>query len=213
MLEHQIIDIGHARVSSEAASFSHLKRSHRKSSRSKLKKIIKTSHCCTCNLCMSQVLLSYDNYKVEKNRGKNVSRRRRRRRRKYFRVENGHFLMPITFFLERIWACGLREICSVGLQEQKNTTFIQIYYPEGRELDVRKWPWLLRLIYSTLAPRAPEVLGRGGTRYRGCWIRKFLKVFTLLQLMGSVCACKLGKHYNSLLYFSIWKRSVFTVCV
>ena len=136
MLEHQIIDIGHARVSSEAASFSRLKRSHRRSSRSKLKKIIKTSHCCICNLRMSQVSLSYDNSKVEKNRGKNVSRRRRRR--KYFRVENGHFLMPITFFLERIWACGLKEFCSVGLQEEKNTTFIQIYYPEGRELDVRK---------------------------------------------------------------------------
>ena len=121
---------------------------------------------------MSQVSLSYDNYKVEKNRGKNVSRRRRRRRRrrrKYFRLENGHFLMPITFFLERIWACGLREICSVGLQEQKNTTFIQIYYPEGREIDVRKWPWLLRLIIALslrghlkfLVGAAPAIVGAG----------------------------------------------------
>ena len=90
---------------------------------------------------MSQVSLSYDNYKVEKNRGKNVSRRRTA-----LKAQNCHFQSVITFEPRRILTCGLRKSCSIGPKEHDGIVLTAKITSEVSKKRGRKWAPLHRHI-------------------------------------------------------------------
>ena len=124
-----------------------------------------------------KIFSTYGDWKFEKIRGNCVGRttttttRTTTSRGTHPRAQNGNFLRVITFEPSGILTCGLREGCLVG-PGKRHAYRICPVPPWKRPKNLGENGPRSRDIYSTLAPRMPKC-GRGGTRFRGCWIGLF----------------------------------------